>query len=98
MDTMVTLNLIGYALAVAAGVVLGTMFGRMVLKDLVSLAHGFEVRLSSLEQRLIHRGASALDSASHAAALEHHAAATEKLAAALNARAESANSPHPAAH
>ena len=98
MDTIVTLNLVGYALAIAAGVVLGTMFGRMVLKDLASLAHGFEARLSSLEQKLIHHGAAALDGASHSAAIEHHAAATEKLAAAIKSHAESANSPHPAAH
>ena len=91
MDTIVALNLFGYALALAGGVALGTMFGRVGLKELSGLVHGFETRLSSLE------GALGLRSAG-AAAVEHHAAATEKLAEAVRMHAESQNRPQAAAH
>lgn len=97
METLVALNMIGYALAVGGGIVLGTMFGRMVLKDLLAAAHAVEGRLSALEASLHHHSASP-DHSHHSVAIEKHAAATEKLAAAIQSHAESANRPLPAAH
>lgn len=98
MDTIVTLNLAGYALAIAGGIVLGMMFGRKVLNDLASIAHAFEARLSSLESKLIHHGATAIDSASHRAANANQAAAPVKAVEEKQSRAASSDSPHPAAH
>jgi hypothetical protein len=86
MDTLVTLNFIGYAAVLAGGLVLGTLFGRSIVSDLSGIVHSLESRVIALETTLhLTRSSAASDPAS--AAIKSHAAATEKLAAAIETHA-----------
>jgi hypothetical protein len=88
MDTLVTLNFIGYAAVLAGGLVLGTLFGRSIVSDLSGVVHSLEARVIALETTL-HLTQPSTSSASDAtsAAIKTHAAATEKLAAAIETHA-----------
>jgi hypothetical protein len=85
MDTLVTLNLVGYAAVLAGGLVLGTLFGRTIASDLGGIVHSLESRVLALETTLHVSAATASSSSSDAAtaAIKSHAEATEKLAAAI---------------
>lgn len=90
MDTLVTLNLIGYAAVLAGGLVLGTLFGRSIVSDLTGVMHSIESRVVALETTLHLAGSSAKAAADPTtAAIKSHAAATEKLAAAIETHAAS---------
>ena len=88
MDTLVTLNFIGYAAVLAGGLVLGTLFGRSIVSDLGGMVHGLESRVVALETTL-HLSRSSANAAIDpaAAAIKSHAQATEKLAAAIETHA-----------
>ena len=85
MDTLVTLNLIGYAAVLAGGLVLGTLFGRSIVSDLGGVVHSLESRVVALETAL-HFTSSANAGAGTSAAIKSHAEATEKLAAAIQSQ------------
>ena len=85
MDTLVTLNFIGYAAVLAGGLVLGTLFGRSIVSDLSGIVHSLESRVIALETTLHITQPSA--SAPTADAIKSHAAATEKLASAIETHA-----------
>ena len=88
MDTLVTLNFIGYAAVLAGGLVLGTLFGRSIVSDLSGIVHSLESRVVALETTLHLSGASASAASDPAAAaIKSHAEATEKLAAAIETHA-----------
>jgi len=88
MDTLVTLNFIGYAVVLTGGLVLGTLFGRNMVTDFISLVHQLESRVIALET-MLHFGKAAVavasDPAAATAAIKSHAEATEKLASAIAA-------------
>ena len=84
MDTLITLNFIGYAAVLAGGLVLGTLFGRSIVSDLGGIVHSLESRMIALETTLhLTHSASAAASDPTTAAIKSHAEATEKLAAAI---------------
>jgi hypothetical protein len=85
MDTLVTLNFVGYAAVLAGGLVLGTLFGRSIVSDLGGIVHSLESRVIALETTLHITQSGA--SAPTADAIKTHAAATEKLAAAIETHA-----------
>ncbi len=85
MDTLVTLNFVGYAAVLAGGLVLGTLFGRSIVSDLGGIVHALESRVIALETTLHITQSSA--SAPTADAIKSHAAATEELAAAIETHA-----------
>ena len=90
MDSLVTLNFIGYAAILAGGLVLGTLFGRNLLSDLGSMVHSLETRVSALETTasVTAAGAKAATTTdATSAAIKSHAEATEKLAAAIETHA-----------
>ena len=58
MDTLMTLNFLGYAAVFAGGAVLGTLFGRNLASELASLVHSLESRVTALETALHLSGAS----------------------------------------
>lgn len=88
MDTMVTLNFVGYAAVLAGGLVLGTLFGRGIVSDLGGIVHSLEARVIALETTLHLTSAGAKTTPDPAtAAIKSHAEATEKLAAAIEAHA-----------
>lgn len=88
MDTLVTLNFIGYAAVLAGGLVLGTLFGRSIVSDLSGIVHSLESRVIAIETTLHLSGATATAAADPTtAAIKSHAAATEKLAAAIETHA-----------
>jgi hypothetical protein len=88
MDTLVTLNLVGYAAVLAGGLVLGTLFGRSIASELGGLVHSLESRVLALETTVHVSAASASTSSDAAtAAIKSHAEATEKLAAAIQTQA-----------
>ena len=89
MDTLVTLNFVGYAAVLAGGLVLGTLFGRSIVSDLSGIVHSLEARVIALEATLHLTGASATGSeaAPATAAIKSHAEATEKPAAAIETHA-----------
>jgi len=88
MDTLVTLNFVGYAAVLAGGVVLGTLFGRSIVSDLSGIVHSLESRVIALEATLHLTGATAKATTDQAAAaIKSHAEATEKLAAAIETHA-----------
>src|SRR5436853_7880818 len=86
MDPVVTLNIAGYAIVVAAGFALGSLFGRRLAAEFLAIAHALEARVAAVESAL-------RASTDHAperdrdAALFHHAVATEKLASAIEKQA-----------
>ena len=88
MDTLVTLNFIGYAAVLAGGLVLGTLFGRSIVSDLSGIVHSLESRVIAHETTL-HLTRSSANAATDpaSAAIKSHAAATEKLAAAIETHA-----------
>jgi hypothetical protein len=94
MDTLTTLNFIGYAAMLAGGVVLGTMFGRNLLSDAGAMVNLLESRVTALESAL-HLGHLAVPSKSDPAAeaIKSHAVATEKLAVAIETHAAAAAKP-----
>ena len=88
MDTLITVNIIGYAAVLAGGLVLGTLFGRSVMADLTGAMHALDSRLVVLETTFQANGSAA--KASHdpaTAAIRSHAEATTKLAAAIETHA-----------
>jgi hypothetical protein len=88
MDTLVTLNFIGYAAVLAGGLVLGTLFGRSIVSDLSAIVHSLESRVIALETTLhLSRSSATATSDPASAAIKSHAAATEKLAAAIETHA-----------
>ena len=88
MDSLVTLNFIGYAAVLAGGLVLGTLFGRNLLSDLGAMVHSLETRVSALENTATVTAAGAKTTTdSTSAAIKSHAEATEKLAAAIETHA-----------
>ncbi len=91
MDSLVTLNFIGYAAVFAGGIVLGTLFGRNLASELSALVHSLESRVAALETALHLSGAPAVVAANPtSAAIKSHAEATEKLAAAIETHAAAA--------
>jgi len=94
MDTLTTLNFIGYAAMLAGGVVLGTMFGRNLLSDAGAMVNLLESRVTALESAL-HLGHLAVPSKSDLAAeeIKSHAVATEKLAVAIETHAAATAKP-----
>jgi hypothetical protein len=88
MDTLVMLNLVGYAAVLAGGLVLGTLFGRSIVSDLGGIVHSLESRVIALETTLhLIRAGSAATTDPATAAIKSHAEATEKLAAAIEIQA-----------
>jgi len=88
MDTLVTLNFIGYAAVFGGGVVVGTLFGRNLASELASLVHSLESRVTALETALHPSGTSAKTAPAPAAsAVKPHPEATEKPAAAVETHA-----------
>ena len=88
MDTLVTLNLVGYLAVLAGGLVLGTLFGRSLVSDLSGMMHSLESRVMTLETMVhISQASSGASSEAAAAAIKTHAEATEKLAAAIETHA-----------
>jgi hypothetical protein len=87
MDTLVTLNFIGYAAVLAGGLVLGTLFGRSIVSDLSGVVHSLESRVIALETMLHITSSSAGSTEAATAAIKTHAEATEKLAAAIETHA-----------
>lgn len=88
MDTLVTLNFIGYAAVLAGGLVLGTLFGRSIVSDLSGIVHSLESRMIALETTLhLVRSSAAPATDPATAAIKSHAEATEKLAAAIETHA-----------
>ena len=85
MDTLVTLNFIGYAAVLAGGLVLGTLFGRSIVSDLGGIVQSLDSRVTALETTSHVTQSSATGSTSDA--IKSHAAATEKLAAAIETHA-----------
>jgi len=88
MDTLVTLNFIGYAAVLAGGLVLGTLFGGTIASDLGGVVHSLEARVMALETMLhLSQPAASSSTAAATAAIKTHAEATEKLAAAIETHA-----------
>ncbi len=87
MDTLITLNFIGYAAVLGGGLVLGTLFGRSLLSDAASIATSLDARVTALESALHLGHAASVVSGPASAAIKSHAAATEKLAAAIETHA-----------
>jgi hypothetical protein len=87
MDTLITLNFIGYAAVLGGGLVLGTLFGRSLLSDAASIATSLDARVSALESALHIGSAATTASEATGAAIKTHAAATEKLATAIETHA-----------
>ncbi len=87
MDTLVTLNFIGYAAVLAGGLVLGTVFGRSIVSDLSGIVHSLEARVIALETTLHLRSSAPTTTDPASAAIKSHAEATEKLAAAIETHA-----------
>ncbi len=52
MDSLLTLNVVGYAAALGGGVVVGTLFGRSIVSDLGGIVHSLEARVITLETAL----------------------------------------------
>jgi hypothetical protein len=91
MDTLVTLNFVGYAAVLAGGLVLGTLFGRSIVSDLSGVVHSLESRVIALETMLhITQSSSAGSTDAATAAIKTHAEATEKLATAIETHAAAA--------
>jgi hypothetical protein len=82
MDTLVTLNFIGYAAVLAGGLVLGTLFGRSIVSDLGGIVHSLEARVIALETTL-HIASAKTATDPTTAAIKSNAGATEKPAAAI---------------
>ena len=84
MDTLITLNFIGYAAVLAGGVVLGTLFGRNLGSESTALTHLLEARVDALEG-VLHLGALVVATKADPAAeaIKSHALATAKLATAI---------------
>ena len=88
MDTLITLNFIGYAAVLAGGLVLGTLFGRKIISDLSALVHLLEARVIAIETMLhLSRAGATAAADPAAAAIRLQAEATEKLAAAIESHA-----------
>ncbi len=84
MDTLITLNIIGYAAVLAGGLVLGTLFGRSIVADMTAAIHSLDSRVVALETTIHVSGVNAQASTdSSTLALKSHAEATTKLAAAI---------------
>jgi hypothetical protein len=91
MDTLVTLNFVGYAAVLAGGLVLGTLFGRSIVSDLGGIVHSLETRVVALETTFHLVSSSAKPTTdSTGAAIKSHAEATEKLAVAIETHAAAA--------
>ena len=88
MDTLITLNIIGYAVVLAGGLILGTLFGRSIVADLTGAMHSLDSRVVALETTLQVAGPGAKASADPTTvAIKTHAEATTKLAAAIETHA-----------
>jgi hypothetical protein len=88
MDSLVTLNFVGYAAVLAGGLVLGTLFGRSIVSDLGGIVHALEARVVALETTLHLTGSTAAATTdATTAAIKSHAEATEELATAVETHA-----------
>ena len=88
MNGLELISLAGYALALAGGFALGTLFGQKLVADVSAGLHALELRVVAIESAFSGSStqttaASTAATAAHSQAIEHHAAATEKLAAAV---------------
>ena len=83
MDTLVTLNMAGYAAALAGGFIAGTLFGRKLVADFMAALHAVESRVTAVEAALgLHHAAPAAAPApAHAAVAEAHAAPAKATSA-----------------
>jgi hypothetical protein len=85
---MVYANIAGYLAAVLGGFVLGTIFGRKLVSDVMGSLGSLESRVTSLESSASsNKSAAAHGGAQHAAAVAKHASAIEKLASAVEKHA-----------
>jgi hypothetical protein len=85
---MVYANIAGYLVAAVVRLVLGTLFGSKLTTAIMSMMHGLEARIATIEGA-VHAGkAAAADGAAlHAAAIGAHAAAVTELADAIGKHA-----------
>jgi len=98
MDSLLTVNLIGYAAVLAGGLVLGTLFGRSLVSDVSGAFQALETRVGALENSSQTATSSVKTTAdSTSAAIKSHAEATEKLAAAVQTHAAAVKTTTPAA-
>src|SRR5580698_5490887 len=87
-EMMVDANMAGYLVVAAGGLVLGTLFGSKVTTAMMSMMHGLEARMATVESIAnAGRGATASGHEKHAAAIGAHAAAVAKLAEAIGKHA-----------
>lgn len=88
METLITLNIIGYAAVLAGGLVLGTLFGRSLVADFTGAIHSLDSRVVALETTLHGTSSNASTNTDPTtAAIKSHAEATAKLAAAIETHA-----------
>jgi hypothetical protein len=84
---MVYANMAGYLAAAGGGLVLGTLFGSKLTTAIMSMIHGLEARIATIEGAAS-AGRTAVDgTALHAAAIGAHAAAVTQLADAIGKHA-----------
>ena len=85
---MVYANLVGYLMVATGGLVLGTLFGSKLTSAIMSMIHGLEARISSIEGAASAGKATVADGTEkHAAAIGAHALAVAKLADAIGKHA-----------
>jgi len=86
---MVYANLAGYVAVTLGGFVLGTIFGRKLVADVMRAMNAVEARLALLEHSVGAAGKNGgfHPTAQHAAAIDHHASAIAKLAGAIEKHA-----------
>jgi hypothetical protein len=85
---MVYANMAGYLVVAAGGLMLGTLFGSKLTTAMMSMIHGLETRISTIEGAAgAGKSAVADGTEKHAAAIGAHAAAVSKLADAIGKHA-----------
>ena len=84
---MVYANMAGYLAAAAGGLLLGTLFGSKLTTAVMSMIHGLEARIATIEGAVSAGRTAASGAASQAAAIGVHAAAVAKLADAIGKHA-----------
>lgn len=87
---MLYANLAGYLIVAGGGLVLGTLFGNKVTAAIMTMVHGLESRVSTIEGAVGSGriGSASSGSAQHAAAITAHAAAVTRLADAIGKHAQ----------
>jgi hypothetical protein len=84
---MVYANMAGYLAAAAGGLLLGTLFGSKVTTAIMSMMHGLEARIATIEGAVSAGKTAAAGTTSQAAAIGAHAAAVTQLANAIGKHA-----------